>query len=96
LSIIATDCCRSMTTLLMDGELGDMVPVGDMAAMASAIARARPGLQNSNLSLAQAGRFTLDHASEAYLSTMSRLRRGWVPDENMAPSTEADVMLQRL
>jgi glycosyltransferase involved in cell wall biosynthesis len=96
LSIIATDCCRSMTALLMDGALGDMVPVGNITAMASAIARAQPGLQNSTLSLAQAGRFTLDHAGEAYLSTMSRLRHGSVPGANKSLSTEAVVMLQRL
>jgi glycosyltransferase involved in cell wall biosynthesis len=95
LPIIATECCRSMTSLLMDGALGDIVPVGDVAALANAISRARPGLQDSNLSLAQASRFTLDHASDAYLATMAKLLGRPAAQENIEPSAMASVMLQR-
>lgn len=73
LPIIATDCSRSMSTLLGHGAMGDLVPVGDEQALANAIARARPSSQDPCLSLAQAQRFTIEDASEAYLRVMSRL-----------------------
>jgi glycosyltransferase involved in cell wall biosynthesis len=75
LSIIATDCCASMATLLGQGRLGELVPVKDEVALAGAIARAQPGMQDSVLSLAQAERFTLEHASALYIETMAHLRR---------------------
>jgi glycosyltransferase involved in cell wall biosynthesis len=74
LTIIATDCSRSMAALLQQGRLGDLVRVGDEAMLANAIARARPGRQDAALSLAQAERFTVEHASELYLETMVRVR----------------------
>jgi glycosyltransferase involved in cell wall biosynthesis len=74
LSIVATDCCASMAALLHGGELGDLVPVRDEAALARAISRARPGRQNGPLSLALAEGFTLERASEQYLATMAGLR----------------------
>ena len=73
LPIVATDCSRSMGTLLGDGAMGQLVPVGDEEALAEAIARVRPSSQDEHLSLAQARRFTLEDASEAYLRVMSRL-----------------------
>ncbi len=94
LAIIATDCCRSMAALLMDGALGDIVSVGDVAAMAQAISRAQPGLQNGGLSLAQASRFTLDHASDAYLAAMAKRARGPSTIENSPQSTMSCGMLQ--
>lgn len=75
LEIVATDCSRSMTTLLRHGALGTLVPVGDERALAAAIATAQPGAQCEQLSLAQAERFTLEHASQAYLDAMARLCR---------------------
>ena len=75
LSIIATDCSRSMGALLQDGTLGTLVPVGDEQQLATAIAGAQVGTQNDVLSLAQAERFTLEHASELYLDAMTALRR---------------------
>ncbi|MGE6695237.1 MULTISPECIES: glycosyltransferase [Sphingobium] len=73
LSIIATDCSRSMATLLRHGALGELVPVGDDRLLADAIARAQPASQDASLSLAQAQRFTLEHAAETYLRVMSRI-----------------------
>ncbi|USQ93918.1 glycosyltransferase [Caulobacter sp. RL271] len=73
LPIVATDCSRSMATLLGHGALGDLVPVGNEAALAEAIARVRPSSQDEHLSLAQARRFTIENASGAYLSVLSRL-----------------------
>lgn len=73
LPIVATDCSRSMATLFGHGAMGDLVPVGDEQALADAIARARPSSQDQDLSLAQARRFTIEDAAEAYLRVMSRL-----------------------
>jgi len=68
--IVATDCSRSMSTLLKDGALGTLVDAGDEAMFAAAIAKARPGAQDRHLSLVQAERFTIEHAADAYLETM--------------------------
>jgi glycosyltransferase involved in cell wall biosynthesis len=73
LSIVATDCSRSMSTLLGGGALGRLVPVGDVRALAEAIGRARPSSQDEHQSLAQARRFTLEDASRAYLDAMSAI-----------------------
>ena len=81
LSIIATDCSRSMAALLQYGVLGALVPVGDERGLAAAIASARVGVQNEALSLAQAERFTLEHASELYLNAMTTLRRRESPTQ---------------
>lgn len=74
LPIVATDCSRSMSALLGDGALGELVAVGDQRALADAIARAKPSSQDGRLSLRQAERFTLEGASLAYLEVISRLR----------------------
>jgi glycosyltransferase involved in cell wall biosynthesis len=73
LAIVATDCSRSMATLLGHGALGQLVPVGDERALARAIHAALPGSQHERLSLAQAERFTIERASEAYLAAMIQL-----------------------
>lgn len=75
LPIVATDCSRSMGVLLDHGALGVLTPVGDEAALAEAIATTRPMSQDQQRSLDQALRFTLEDAAEAYLQTLSRLRR---------------------
>lgn len=73
LPIIATNCSRSMATLLGDGAMGELVPVGDEQAFADAISGARPGAQDPQQSLRQAQRFTIEDASEAYLRALSRV-----------------------
>lgn len=88
LSIIATNCSRSMATLLRHGALGELVPVGDDRALADAIARAQPASQNEGLSLAQARRFTLEYAAEAYLQIMSRIDANAIAHEIPPPPTE--------
>jgi glycosyltransferase involved in cell wall biosynthesis len=80
LDVIATDCSRSMAALLKHGRLGKLVPVGDEQALATAISLARAGRQHDRLSLSQAERFTVEHASQAYLDVMAQLRRP-APDE---------------
>ncbi|WP_242443623.1 glycosyltransferase [Sphingobium sp. LB126] len=95
LSIIATDCSRSMATLLQDGLLGELVPVGDEHMLAAAIARAHPATQNQRLSLAQADRFTLERASEAYLAAMAMLHRHRDEAEALAIRTEVSPSPRR-
>ena len=73
LPIVATDCSRSMPTLLCHGALGRLVPVGDETALAEAIAGIGTSSQDQSLSLAQAERFTIEGACEAYLCAMARL-----------------------
>lgn len=81
LAIVATDCGRSMKTLLGHGDLGLLVEVGDERALAEAIATVRPGSQDAQKSLALAQRFTIESACETYLSTMSRLCRAQVTND---------------
>lgn len=75
LTIIATDCSRSMQALLKGGQLGELIGVGDETMFAQAIARSGKGCQCDHLSLAQAERFTLERAAGLYVATMSQLRR---------------------
>lgn len=75
LTIVATDCSRSMSALLERARLGELAPVGDEKALADAIARARPGSSCGELSRAQAERFTLEHAAELYLVTFAEAAR---------------------
>lgn len=85
LPIVATDCSRSIGTLLGHGAMGDLVPVGDEQALAEAIAKIPPSSQDESLSLAQAQRFTLEDASGTYLRALLQLcpmlapRHGWDP-----------------
>lgn len=74
-AIVATRCSRSMGALLQEGALGTLVPVGDVAALAAAIAAARPGTQAAAASLAQARRFTIEAAAGRYWATFARMAR---------------------
>jgi glycosyltransferase involved in cell wall biosynthesis len=74
-AIIATRCSRSMSALLRDGALGTLVPVGDVRALADAIAAARPGDQDDAASLAQARRFTIEAAADRYWATFAQVAR---------------------
>lgn len=76
IGIVATDCSRSMAALLQQGALGTLVPVGDEAGFAAAIAAARPGTQDARRTLHQARRFTIEHGADHYIRVMrSVLRR---------------------
>ena len=74
-AIVATRCSRSMGALLQDGALGTLVPVGDVRALADAIAAARPGDQDDAASLAQARRFTIEAAAGRYWATFAQVAR---------------------
>jgi len=92
LPVIATDCSRSMRQLLHNGALGTLVPVGDEAAFAEAIARKGLRTPDAALSLAQVCRFTLEDAAEAYFQTMVRLASRTVA--SAAPSARDVIPLK--
>lgn len=73
LPVIATECSAAMRSLLADGTLGRLVPVGDSRAFAAAMAGI-PLPQDGPASLAQARRFTLETASAAYLGSFEKIR----------------------
>lgn len=73
LSIIATDCSRAMGALLQEGQLGELVPVGNEIMLAAAISRATAKKPCARLSRAQAERFTVERAAEQYVAAMANL-----------------------
>ena len=73
--VIATDCSRAMRPLLRDGALGELVPPGDVHALARAIAVGRALVQDPAASLEQARRFTLEHVAQAYVDRFAALSR---------------------
>ncbi|MDZ7283037.1 glycosyltransferase [Sphingomonas sanguinis] len=75
ISIVATDCSRSMGALLQQGALGTLVPVGDEAGFAAAIAAARPRTQDARRTLHQARRFTIEHGADHYIRVMRTVLR---------------------
>jgi len=76
IGIVATDCSRSMGALLQHGALGTLVPVGDEAGFAAAIAAAQPRTQDARRTLHQARRFTIEYGADHYIRVMhSVLRR---------------------
>lgn len=75
LPIVATACGRSIAPLLREPLLGTVVPVRDQARFAVAIAAVRPGSQNSDASLAQARRFTIDSAAAQYVDVFYEAAR---------------------
>ncbi|MPS69127.1 MAG: glycosyltransferase [Novosphingobium sp.] len=70
LPVIATDCCASMKSLLGGGTRGVLVPVGDVHAMAQAIARPERLPQPGPGERAYAARFSLELAATSYLAIM--------------------------
>jgi glycosyltransferase involved in cell wall biosynthesis len=75
IGMIATDCSRSMGALLQQGALGTLVPVGDEAALAVAIAEAQPNAQDARRTLHQARRFTIEHGADHYVRVMRHVLR---------------------
>jgi glycosyltransferase involved in cell wall biosynthesis len=74
LPIVATDCCVSMADLLGHGTLGHLVPTGDAAALAEAMATIPP---DSATTIAArrtaAATFTIESATDKYLGLMRTL-----------------------
>lgn len=73
--IVATDCSVSMADLLGHGRLGQLVPVGDAAALAAAMVRAAGASDTGASARAAARRFTTEHASSRYTALMRDLQQ---------------------
>lgn len=95
LPIIATDCSAAMRPLLKDGALGRLTPVGDLQALAKAIAEADALTQDSAASLEQARRFTLEDVSALYLDSFAAVaavsRFGHQPRPRPTQSTSTSM-----
>jgi len=73
LPVVATDCSISMTSLV--GEWGRIVPVGDAAALAAAMAAQGPlHLPQRRAAAAAMQRFTVERAAGAYAALFHTLR----------------------
>lgn len=99
LPIIATDCSASMATLLDHGQLGQIVPTGDVDALTTAIAWATPGSQHVAAAHVMASRFTVERASQAYLALFQRSMRATAADAalplTIVPSPRRSPLPQR-
>lgn len=84
--IVATDCCISMADLLGQGTLGQIVPVGDSAAFADAMANISNSPAIVAAQRAEAARFTIEHATDRYIAVMTAA---------CAPSADAAVNIDR-
>lgn len=72
LPVVATNCSVSMTGLV--GEWGTIVPVGDAAALASAMAaQALPSPAVRAAAAADMARFTVERAADTYLTLFRKL-----------------------
>lgn len=77
LHVIATDCCCSMAWLLDAGRLGTLVPTGDEAALALAIAHAPRGQQAPAQARARADLHRMDQVAPAYVRLFAMASREW-------------------
>lgn len=73
LAIVATDCSVSMRALLGGGRYGTLVPVGDAAALAEAMASSRSRQACRDSARAHAGSFTIERGATDYLDLMHSL-----------------------
>ncbi len=74
--VIATDCPHGPSEILLEGDLGALVPVGDSEALAKAMARVTTCRVDVDKLRARAERFTAVACSEAHLSLFRRLMAG--------------------
>ena len=71
LPIVATDCSVSMSSLLDEGRLGTLVPVGDRTALAQAMAK--PLAACPSCCRMQASHFTIERAAPQYLAALGQI-----------------------
>lgn len=72
LPVIATDCSVGMSDLLGGGQFGQLVAVGDVAALANAMATIVDQSFPVREARLQASRFTVERAAGVYLDVMRR------------------------
>jgi glycosyltransferase involved in cell wall biosynthesis len=68
--VVATDCRSGPAELLEGGQLGPLVPVGDVTAMAAAIEQALDAPVPPDELKQRAGMFSVAHAAEDYLRVL--------------------------
>ena len=68
--VVATDCPGGSRELLQDGAIGQLVPIGDVEALAAALARALSGPKQVERNRAAARAYEIEHATSAYLAAM--------------------------
>lgn len=73
LTIVATDCSVSMRALTGDGRFGTLVPVGDVTALASAMAAATPAPDRASAIHDHVSQFTVEQGARDYLAVMTSL-----------------------
>lgn len=71
--VIATDCPHGPAEVLLEGDLGTLVPVGDAEALAEAMARVARVQVDVAALRARAARFTAAACAEAHLSLFRRV-----------------------
>lgn len=71
--VVSTDCPSGPREILDGGRYGELVPVGDSAAMAGAIARALEAPPKCAGLRARAGAFSLARSADAHLALFERL-----------------------
>ncbi|MBX9860229.1 MAG: glycosyltransferase [Sphingomonas sp.] len=73
LAVVATDCSVSMRDLVGGGAFGQLVPVGDEAALAATMAQAPRSQPDHEAALDHARHFTLEQGAADYLALMRTL-----------------------
>ncbi len=95
LPIITTRSSRSILSMMADGRLACIVPCGDEAAFAEAVANAPALRQDRDASVAQARRFTVEEAALGYRDLFARTMVS-SGRKKAEPPTEADCDTRRL
>jgi glycosyltransferase involved in cell wall biosynthesis len=70
--VVSTDCPGGAREILDDGRYGELVPVGEDAAMADAILRTLDRSRHPERFIAHGELFTIAPAADAYLNALSR------------------------
>jgi glycosyltransferase involved in cell wall biosynthesis len=68
--VVSTDCPSGPAEILDGGRHGPLVPVGDDAALAAAMARTLAAPPDSAALRRRAGEFTPERATDAYLEAL--------------------------
>ena len=68
--VVSTDCPSGPREILRDGEFGRLVPVGDAAALASAMAESLAATHDTAALIARAQDFSIDKATDRYLELL--------------------------
>jgi exopolysaccharide biosynthesis WecB/TagA/CpsF family protein len=71
--VVATDCPHGPAEILVGGEVGSLVPVGDPVALASALARVLNSPPQADQLRRRAGAFTAASCAEAHMALFAEL-----------------------